>query len=319
MTSDPVTSAPASTPPEQRVQRGHGAQIWVPILALWFVWGSTYLGIAVAGRTMPPLMANGARFLVAAVLLAAGIAVVKGPGVFRVTRTELAFSALMGTMVLAVGIGTMALAEQYVPSGIAALLVSVNALWIIILRVSAGQRPSRFTLAGVAIGFVGLGLMLIPGGTARVSGTDGDVVLWSAAIIIASFSWAFFSFRSTGYQLPSNALVTTVYELIAGGFCLMGVGAIIGERIDFSEFDRPSWIGWGWLVIASLIGYTAYTYGLNKIPLSLLSTYAYVNPVVAVILGWLIIGEPLTRDVILGLTVVLGGVILVINGERLRR
>jgi len=303
----------------ERVQRGHGAQIWVPLVALWLVWGSTYLGIAVAGRSMPPLMANGTRFLAAAVILAAGIAIVQGPRVFRITRTELAYTALMGTMVLAVGIGTMALAERYVPSGIAALLVSVNALWIIILRLAAGDRPSLLTLLGVAIGFIGLGLMLIPGGTATISGTDLDVVIWSAAIIVASFSWAFFSFRSTGYQLPSNALVTTTIELVVGGFCLLGVGALTGERIDLGVVTGASWAGWIWLVIASLIGYTAYTYGLNRIPLSLLSTYAYVNPVVAVGLGWLIIDEPLTRDVVLGLTVVLGGVILVINGERLRR
>lgn len=303
----------------ERVQRGQGAQIWVPLIALWLVWGSTYLGIAVAGRTMPPLMSNGARFLVAAVILAAGIAIVQGPQVFRITRTQLAYTALMGTVMLAVGIGTVALAEQYVPTGIAALLVSVNALWIVLLRIRSGDRPSRLTLIGVAIGFIGLALMLVPGGTVAVSGTDLDVVLWSGALIVGSFSWAFFSFRSTGYDLPSNALVTTVYELIAGGFCLIGVGAIIGERIDFGVFDTASWISWVWLVIASIIGYSAYTYGLNRIPLSLLSTYAYVNPVVAVFLGWVIIGEPLTRDVVVGLTVVLGGVILVINGERLRR
>lgn len=302
-----------------RVTRGHGAQIWVPIIALWFVWGSTYLGIAVSGRTMPVLIANGGRFLTAAVLLAIGVAVVQGPRVFRITRTELAYTAVMGTMVLAVGIGTVALAERYVPSGIAALLVSVSSLWIVLLRLRAGDRPSRLTLAGVTIGFIGLGLMLLPGGTQARSGTDLDVVLWSALIIVSSFSWAFFSFKSTGFQLPKNPLVTTVYELIAAGFCLLGIGAITGERVDISVIDRPSWLGWGWLVIASLIGYTAYTYGLNRVPLSLLTTYTYVNPVVAVILGWLIIGEPLTRDVVLGLTVVLGGVVLVINGERIRR
>ncbi len=296
-----------------------GASTWVPIIALWIVWGSTYLGIAVAQETMPPLMSNGSRFLVAAILLAIGIAVVKGPSALRVTWTELAYSSLMGTMILAVGIGVMALAERYVPSGIAALLVSVNALWVVLLRLQAGDRPSRLTLAGVAIGFVGLALMLLPGGTKAISGTDLDVVIWSAMILVGSFSWAFFSFRSRGYTLPGNAFVTTTYELIAGGFCLMGVGALTGERISLAHIDRPSWIGWTWLVIASLIGYTAYTYGLQHVPLSLLSTYAYVNPVVAVALGWLILREPLTRDVVLGLTIVLGGVVLVINGERLRR
>lgn len=302
-----------------RVTRGQGAQIWVPLVALWFVWGSTYLGIAVVQGTMPPLLSNATRFLAAALLLGAGVAIVKGPAVFRISMAEFRSLAVMGTMVLAVGIGTMALAERYVPSGMAALLVSASSLWIVLLRLHGGDRPARLTLVGVAIGFLGLGLMLIPGGTHARSGTDLDVVIWSAAIICSSFSWALFSFRSTRYALPRNALVATFYELIVAGVVLFAIGTAIGERLDIPAIDRPSWLGWIWLVIASLIGYTAYTYGLNRIPLSLLSTYAYVNPVVAVILGWLIIGEPLTRDVVLGLTVVLGGVILVINGERIRR
>ncbi len=308
--------APSPLPP--RVQAGTTAQVWGPLVALWLVWGSTYLGIAVAGETLPPLLANSMRFFLAAALLGAIISAVKGFGFFRITRTELAYAFLMGVTLLAVGIGTVSLAERYVPSGIAALLVSVNALWIVLLRIRAGDRPSRLTLAGVAVGIVGLGLMLLPGGTEARSGTDGQVVFWSAAILVSSFSWAFFSFKSTGYTLPRNALVTTFYELIAAGLALMGAGALHGERLDFSVVDHRSWLALAWLVLASLIGYSAYSWLLNKAPLSLLSTYAYVNPVVAVFLGWLILGEPLTRDVIVGLTVVLGGVLLVVTGERRR-
>lgn len=307
------------TAPSLETARAHGAQVWVPLASLWVVWGSTYLGIAVAGETIPALIGNGSRFLAAAIVLGVLIAVLRGPRALKITRTELGYTAIMGTMVLATGIGIVALAERYVPSGIAALIVSVNALWIVVLRVTSGDRPSRLTIAGVAIGFIGVGLMLLPGGTQAKAGSDLEVVFWSAMILVGTFSWSFFSFKSTGYRLPSNPMVTTVYELIVAGFCLLGIGAIFGERVDFSVIDGPSWLGWTWLVIASLIGYSAYTYGLTRIPLSLLSTYAYVNPAVAVLLGWLIIGEPLTRDVVLGLTVVLGGVILVINGERSRR
>jgi drug/metabolite transporter (DMT)-like permease len=280
------------------------------------VWGSTYLAIAVTTQSMPPLLSGALRFLAAAALLGVALILFKGIGVLRVTVQELAFSGLMGVMLLGVGIGIVSLAEQRIPSGVAALLVSVNALWVVLLRVRAGQRPSRLTVAGVAVGIVGLAVMLLPGGTAVVSGTDGDVVFWSAAVLVGAFSWAYFSFKSTGYALPRNALVMTFYELIFAALALFGVGAIIGERLDFSVVQHSSWIALCWLVVASLIGYSAYGWLLNKAPLSLTSTYAYVNPVVAVLLGSLILSEPLTRDVIVGLTVVLGGVILVINGER---
>jgi drug/metabolite transporter (DMT)-like permease len=301
------------------VSAGTPLQIWVPLVALWLVWGSTYLAIAVTTQTLPPLLSGAARFLAAAVILGLVLVLVKGVGILRVTRSELAYSGLMGVMLLSVGIGIVSLAEQRIPSGVAALLVSVNALWVVLLRVRAGQRLSRLTLAGVAVGLVGLGVMLLPGGTAVVAGTDLEVVLWSAAVLVGAFSWAFFSFRSTGYTLPRNALVMTFYELVFASLALLGAGAAIGERLDFTGVTQSSWVALAWLIIASLIGYSAYGWLLNKAPLSLVSTYAYVNPVVAVLLGTLILSEPLTRDVVIGLTVVLGGVILVINGERRTR
>lgn len=314
-----MTPTEVPVPLAPRVSAGTPLQIWVPLVALWLVWGSTYLAIAVTTQTLPPLLSGAARFLAAAVILGLVLVLVKGVGILRVTRSELAYSGLMGVMLLSVGIGIVSLAEQRIPSGVAALLVSVNALWVVLLRVRAGQRLSRLTLAGVAVGLVGLGVMLLPGGTAVVAGTDLEVVLWSAAVLVGAFSWAFFSFRSTGYTLPRNALVMTFYELIFASLALFGAGAVIGERLDFTGVTQSSWVALAWLIIASLIGYSAYGWLLNKAPLSLVSTYAYVNPVVAVLLGTLILSEPLTRDVVIGLTVVLGGVILVINGERRTR
>jgi drug/metabolite transporter (DMT)-like permease len=316
-----VTTSPTEirAPQGPRVSAGTPLEIWVPLVVLWLVWGSTYLAIAVTTQTMPPLLSAALRFLAAALILGVGLTMFKGIGVLRVSIKEVAFAGLMGVMLLGVGLGTVSLAEQHIPSGIAALLVSVNALWVVLLRMRAGQRPSRLTLAGVAVGIVGLAFMLLPGGTAVVSGTDGDVVLWSAAVLVSAFSWAFFSFKSTGYPLPRNVLVMTFYELAIAALALFGVGAVAGERLDFTVVTHSSWFALGWLVLASIIGFSAYGWLLNKAPLSLTSTYAYVNPVVAVLLGSLILSEPLTRDVIVGLTVVLGGVILVINGERRTR
>ena len=298
------------------VVRASPMQIWVPLIILWVIWGSTYLGVAVVVESMPPLLSNALRFFVAALILAAALAVVKGPRVLRVSLPEFAYSILMGCMLLGVGIGTVALAERFVPSGIVALLVSIVPLWIVLFRIKAGDRPSPLTIAGVVVGLTGLGLMILPGGTTPRSGTDGDVVLWSCLLLASSFCWAFFSWKSTSYPLPSNSIVTTVYELVGAGAMLLGIGALRGESVHFETFTQASWLGWIWLVVAAVFGYSAYSYLITCAPMSLVSTYAYVNPAIAVLLGALIISEPITRDVVVGLTIVLGGVLLVTTGER---
>jgi drug/metabolite transporter (DMT)-like permease len=291
-------------------------QLMGPVIILWILWGSTYLGIALVVQTMPPLMANGSRFLAAAVVMGLLLLIFKGPSTFKITRAQLTSTAILGVMLLGVGIGTIALAERYVPSGIAALIVAVMPLWIIIFRVRAGDRIAKLTIAGVAIGMFGLILMLVPGGTIPVSGTDLDVAFWSVMITLSSFSWAFFSWRSSRYELPKNPFTTTFYELLIAGIFLTVVGLIIGEKWDFAIISNESTYGWIFLAAASVVAYAAYVWLLENAPMSLVSTYAYVNPVVAVLLGWWIIGEELSMDVLIGVTIVVTGVIFVVSGER---
>lgn len=298
------------------VTRASSAAIAPPLISVWIIWGSTYLGIAVLVQTLPGLLANGIRFLIATFFLGLGLVIFKGPRVLLVTRAQFKGAATMGVMLLGVGIGTLSMAERFVPSGIAALLVSVMPLWIILFRVRAGDRPSRLTIAGVAVGMGGLVAMLLPGGTTAIAGDDSDVVRWSLAILVSSFVWAFFSWRSTRFDLPANPLTTTFYEMLAAGVFLSIVGALLGQRMDVAQASTASWLALGYLVIASLLAYTAYVWLLGNAPMSLIATYAYVNPVVAVFLGWLVVGEPITRDVLIGLTIVVGGVILVVSGER---
>jgi drug/metabolite transporter (DMT)-like permease len=307
---------PVSSPHLTRPSRTTGASVWVPLVALWIVWGSTYLGIAIVGTSMPPLIGNGARFVAAALILGVVLAVSRGPRVLVVTWAQLRSTAILGVALLGVGVGTLALAERYVPSGIAALLVAVMPLYIVLFRLLAKDRPQRQTLAGVAIGLAGLAVMLLPGGTEPVAGGDHDVVMWSLAILASSFCWAFFSWRSVRYVFPRNPLVTTTYEMAVAGAAMVAAGFVLGERPSLSAVQADAWWAWLWLITASLIGYTCYTWLLGHAPLSLTATYAYVNPVVAVILGFLILREPLTLDVLLGLTVVVGGVALVVSGER---
>ena len=150
--------------------RSSGLAIWGPLVALWLIWGSTYLGIAVVGTSMPPMLANGFRFLVAALVLGGILVILRGPRFFAISREQLRSVATMGVALLGVGIGTVSMAERYVPSGVTALLIAVMPLWVILLRMRAGDQPARLTLIGVAVGMIGLVLMLIPGGTRPVAG-----------------------------------------------------------------------------------------------------------------------------------------------------
>ncbi len=296
------------------------SRILTPLITLWIVWGSTYMGIALVVQSMPPLVGAGTRFLAATVVLAIVVVIIRGPKVFRVTGAQFRGAMFMGIFILSVGIGIVSLAQRYVPSSIAALIVSVMPLWIIMFRYKAGDRPSRLTSVGVGVGLLGLGLMLLPGGTEPVGGaTPGQVAIWSLAIAFGSFSWAFFSWRSTRYEQPKDALVTTVIEMLTASIVLTVIGFIIGERWNMSEYTTASWAGWGFLVIASAVAYSAYVWLIGNAPMSLVSTYAYVNPVIAVILGYFILSEPITTDVIIGLTVVISGVVLVVSGERRKK
>jgi drug/metabolite transporter (DMT)-like permease len=291
-----------------------------PLILLWIVWGSTYMGIALMVKSIQPLLGSGSRFITASLVLGTIVLLVKGPSAFHVTRAQIRGAAFMGISILGLSIGILSLAQQYVPSGIAALIVSVMPLWIIFFRLRAGDRPSRLTSLGVGVGLIGLILMLLPGGTTPASGASTtEVAIWSIAIAFGSFSWAFFSYRSTSYEQPKEPMTTAVIELATAGVFLVVVGALIGERWDFDVISTESWIGWWFLVAASALAYSAFVWLLNNAPMSLVSTYAYVNPVVAVILGLVILNEAITSDVVIGLSIVVGGVALVVTGERRTR
>ena len=296
-----------------------GPLLWVNLVIVWIVWGSTYIGILFATETIPPFLAMGSRFLVAFVIMAIITGVFRGWSTLRVTRRQWASASFMGVALLGVGLGTVGLAQDYVPTGVMALIVASTPLTIVIWRVITGDRPARLTLVGVVVGLVGIGWMLLPGGTRPVSGTDGDVVFWSLMILISATISATTSFFSARLPKPADSFALTTYELLSGGMALTFVGLVIGERIDFSTISGRSWAGWIFLVTAgSVLAFSSFTWLINNAPISLASTYAYVNPAVAVLLGLLLYSEALTSDVVIGLTVVLGGVILVVSGESLR-
>ncbi|GAA0960119.1 drug/metabolite exporter YedA [Kribbella koreensis] len=312
-----TAAAPApAVLPQATAKPASAAMIWSALAVVYVVWGSTYLGIRIVVEAkIPPMLGMGARFLIAAVLLAAFLAIKSGVTRLRVTRRELLGAAVVGLLLLALGNGAVAIAEKTVPSGLSALLVAAVPLWLMLLRVGGGERPRALTWLGVLIGFTGAALLALSGG-------DTSAKPLSVAILVAgTISWAVGSRFSPRLGLPKDPLVATLYEMVAGGTAMVLIGVLAGEpgRLHLSAIEPKGWIALAYLVVfGSLLAYSAYSYLLANAPISLIGTYAYVNPAVAVLLGWLILSEPVTAEIMLGGAIVVVGVALVVSAERRR-
>ncbi|MFC6019058.1 EamA family transporter [Plantactinospora solaniradicis] len=297
------------------------ALIWVALAIVYVVWGSTYLGIRITVETLPPLLSAAARFAVAAGVLALVLRVRRGPGALRVNRRQLGSAALVGVLLLAGGNGMVVLAESGPPSialssGVAALFVAIVPLLVVLLRAGTGDRPRLPTLLGVTVGFGGLVLLVLP------TGGDGAAPIVGALIVVGgSVSWSVGSFLSGRLSMPEDPFVATVYEMLAGSAALAVLGIARGESrgLNLAAVSARSWLALGYLAVAgSLVAFTAYVWLLHHAPISLVATYAYVNPVVAVTLGAMLLSEPVSGQVLLGGAVIVVGVALVVSTERPR-
>jgi drug/metabolite transporter (DMT)-like permease len=304
-----VTSTAASVPSSSRDAAGPltgGVAVWANLASVYLIWGSTYLAIRVLVRTVPPLYGAGARFVVAGALMLAFL----GRRSLNINRRELLASAIVGTLLAAGGNGLVTVAEQDVPSGLAAVLVASVPLWIVVYRAVVGDRVRRATLIGVLAGFAGVAILVLPGN--RPSGVPLGPTL---VIIGAAASWGFGSFISKSMPLPRDGLVTTGWQMLFGGTVLAVAGAAAGEHIGTPSGESA----WAWVylvVIGSLVAYTSYTWLLRNAPISQVSTYAYVNPVVAVILGALILNESVGIVTVLGTAVIVASVAVIVRQPR---
>ena len=268
-------------------------QIIAAFASIYLVWGSTYLAIRYAVETMPPFVMGGARFLVSGALLYAWARYKGAPSPSRLHWRN---AMIAGAFLLLGGNGAVVWAEQYVPSGLTALLVSILPFWLVIIEWARPprQRPSGLVLAGLVLGFVGIIVLIGPGNI----GGDGDIPLLGALVLIlGSLSWAIGSFWSRDAARPESGLLTTGMEMLGGGVLLLLVGVLSGELggFDVHNVSKASAIGLLYLItFGSLIGFTSYIWLLDKVSPARLGTYAYVNPIVAVLLGWAIAGERLT-------------------------
>ncbi|WP_083975617.1 EamA family transporter [Kitasatospora mediocidica] len=287
--------------------------VWAALAVVYVVWGSTYLAIRIVVESMPALLSGAVRFLAAGLLLLGLTAWRHGVGALRVTRRELASAALVGVLLLVGGNGMVVLAEGRIPSGMAALLIAVVPLWVVLLRTATGDRPGRGALVGVLLGLLGLAVLSAPSLTGKVS-LAGVLMLMGGSI-----AWSVGSFWSSRLPMPANPLTASTYEMLAGGAGCLLVSLARGEQhgLDLAAVSTRSWVALAYLVVfGSLVAFTAYAWLLQSAPLGLVATYAYVNPVVAVFLGWLVLAERLTLPELLGGAIVLAAVGVVVSTSR---
>ncbi|HJR94866.1 MAG TPA: EamA family transporter [Gaiellaceae bacterium] len=288
--------------------------VWIALLVVYIVWGSTYFGIKVAVETIPPLLAAGSRFLVAGLLLAAVLAW-RGRSL-RIRRDEVVASGVAGVLLLGLGVGLVHVAETRIDSSVAAIIAGTVPLQIIVLRLLAGESPARATRLSTLAGLFGLLLVVAPGLGA------GSTALGLAIMISATMSWTLGSFLSKRLSLPSDPFVASVYEMGLGGAFLMVGAAAFGEYGDVgsSTFALDSMLAWIYLVVmGSLVGFTAYAWLLGVAPISLVVTHQYVNPLVAIALGMAFLGERPSPWTLAGAALVIGAVYVAIKSEFPRR
>jgi drug/metabolite transporter (DMT)-like permease len=289
-------------------------QILAAFASIYVVWGSTYLAIRYAIETIPPFLMGGLRFLVSGALLYAWA---RYRGAPKPTRLHWRNAVIAGAFLLLGGNGAVVWAEQFVPSGLTALLVSILPFWLVIIEWvrPPRHRPSGLVLVGLVLGFIGIIVLIGPGNL----GGHGDVPLLGALVLIlGSLSWAIGSFWSRDAELPRSGLLTTGMEMLGGGVLLFVVGVLSGElsELDIHHVSRVSALGLLYLItFGSLIGFTSYIWLLDKVSPARLGTYAYVNPIVAVLLGWAIAGEELSVRTGMAAAIVICAVALITSAR----
>jgi drug/metabolite transporter (DMT)-like permease len=288
-------------------------KVWTGLWIVYIVWGSTYPAIRVMVETVPPLLGAGARFLVAGAVMLAVLSLHRD---VRPTRAQL-LSALAVGILLPGANAVVTVAEQEVPSNLAALLIASVPLWVLLMRRTSGEPVSRGGIAAVLVGFAGVALLLQPG-----EQSEGASLLALGSCVFAAVMWASGSFASPRLQLPGDPLVSTGWQMLLGGLVITATGLAVGEagEVDVEAFSLRSLAALLYLIVfGSWLAYSAYAWLLQNAPISRVATYAYVNPVVAIVLGVLILDELITPVTLVGAATVVVSVALVTRIESARR
>ena len=290
----------------------------IAFAAIYLIWGSTYLAIRFAIETLPPFSMAAARFTVAGAILYA----IARPRTERPTRLNWVSAGVVGTLLLAGGNGGVVWAEQWVPSGLAALIIATVPLWMVLFdwQFAGGPRPSKVLLAGLVWGLCGVGLLM---SSTELGAQSREALLGGLVVLGASVSWAAGSIYARKARLPRSPFLSTAMQMIMGGLVLSLMAAIAGEggQLQLSTFSTKSILALVYLIVfGALIAFTAYIWLLGVSTAARVSTYAYVNPAVAVLLGWLLASERLDARAALAVLIILSAVVLVsVKGGDARR
>ncbi len=300
--------------PHESVARPRGRLV-LAFAAIYLIWGSTYLAIAFAIETLPPLLMAAARFLTAggALFLWARTTGVPAP-----TLPQWGWALLLGGLFFMIGNGAVVWVEQELPSGLTALIVAMVSVWTAILEWArpGGRRPGAAVLAGIVLGFAGVALLVLPGNTGGRHASLGAVLL----LMGSTFAWALASVLSREADLPKETALVSGMEMLAGGVLLLALGAAAGElgQFDPSRVSLRSALALAYLIIfGSLVTFTCFAWLLKVSTPNKVATSSYVNPMVAVFLGWALGGEPITPRILLASLVIVAAVVLIITGREL--
>jgi drug/metabolite transporter (DMT)-like permease len=290
-------------------------KIWIALVALYIVWGSTYLAIRFSVETIPPFLHASLRFLISGAVLFIWRRMAGDPAP---TFSNWKSTAIVGAALLLGGNGFVAWAEQTIPSGIAALMISTSPFWLVLFESlrTGGAKPTWQSIVGLIVGFGGVFILI---GPAEIVGGKGSFDTFGIMLLLfAPFFWSLGSIYAKGANMPRSTLLGTGMEMLTGAVALFIVSVARGELNGFSFglVSTRSWLGLAYLItFGSLVGFVSYGWLLHNAPVSLLSTYAYVNPVVAVFLGNLLANEPLNARILLASAIIIGSVIF-INSAR---
>jgi drug/metabolite transporter (DMT)-like permease len=289
--------------------------VWAGIVLLYFVWGSTYLGMKLAIDTLPPFVMGFFRFVPAGLLLCAGVLIHARGAIARPTLVQFRDASIVGALLLLGGTGLVAWGEQTIPTGIAALLIGLVPMWLAIFgRVLFGDRVPPLAAVGIGVGIVGVAILAWP--TGGVNELDPAGLL---ALMISPMLWSLGTlYAMKRAVLPAPALFSTGVQMLTAGIAFLVLAVVTGEMatVDPTAISATSWFGVTYLiVIGGLVAFPTYAWLLTVAPIGRIATYAYVNPVVAVFLGWLILGEPLTIRTVVASVVIVAAVVLIVTAR----
>ncbi len=288
----------------------NSTKIVLAFAAIYIIWGTTYLGIRLAIETIPPFFMAGIRFLVAGIIT---FVFLRARGVPMPNLLQWRSGAIIGALLLVGGNGLVTWSEQEVPSSIAALIVATVPLWMVLFDwlIYRGISPSKKMVVGLVLGFLGIGLLIGPG---QILGINDIRLSAMLILMLAPILWSLGSLYSRQANLPENLFMATAVEMLAGGILLILAGFITGEitQLNLSEISTLSLVSMLYLTIfGSIVALTAYVWLLKNVQAAKVATYTYVNPIIAIFLGWLILSEPLTLQMLVSVVVIIGAVILI--------